>query len=120
MHRDPTDPRPISERLRDRCYRCDGTRRIETRTSFPATKYAPAGVLIDSTPCPRCAAQPTLEPAGLLAGGVSWGVFRTQLERQREELGDLRREVRELRTTVQDLTTKLAVVADRHDREHAT
>ena len=58
--------------------------------------------------------------SALLAGGVSWGVFRTQLERQREELGDLRREVRELRTTVQDLTTKLAVVADRHDREHAT
>jgi len=56
--------------------------------------------------------------SALLAGGVSWGVFRTQLERQREELGDLRREVRELRTTVQDLTTKLAVVADRHDREH--
>jgi hypothetical protein len=58
--------------------------------------------------------------SALLAGGVSWGVFRTQLERQREELGDLRREVRELRTTVQDLTTKLAVVADRHGREHAT
>lgn len=56
--------------------------------------------------------------SAILAGGVSWGVFRTQLERQREELGDLRREVRELRETVHDLTTRLAVVADRHAREH--
>ena len=55
--------------------------------------------------------------SAILAGGVAWGVFRAQLERQREELGDLRREVRELRETVHDLTTRLAVVADRHARE---
>lgn len=55
--------------------------------------------------------------SSLIAGGISWGVFRTQLERQREELGDLRREVKDLRDTVHDLTTRLAVVSDRHSRE---
>lgn len=56
--------------------------------------------------------------SALVTGAITWGAFRAQLERQREELGDLRHEVKELRTTVQDLTTRLAVVADRHEREH--
>lgn len=53
----------------------------------------------------------------LVTGGVAWGAFRAQLERHREEIHELRDEVRGLRTVVADLTTKLAVMADRHSRE---
>jgi hypothetical protein len=47
--------RPAS-RVRPSCWRCDGTGYIETRKHFPATKYQPEGVVIDSAPCPRCKA----------------------------------------------------------------
>lgn len=57
--------------------------------------------------------------SALVAGGIAWGAFRAQLERQRDEIRDLRGEVRELAQTVHDLTTRLAIVADRHDREHS-
>lgn len=56
--------------------------------------------------------------SSLVAGGIAWGAFRAQLERQRDEIRDLRGEVHELAKTVHDLTTRLAIVADRHDREH--
>jgi hypothetical protein len=56
--------------------------------------------------------------SALVAGGIAWGAFRAQLERQRDEIHDLRDEVRALARTVNDLTLRLAVVADRHDREH--
>ena len=56
--------------------------------------------------------------SALIAGGIAWGAFRAQLERQRDEIRDLRGEVHELAQTVHDLMTRLAVVADRHEREH--
>lgn len=39
---------------RPSCWRCDGTKRIEVRKYFPATKYQREGVLITDEPCPRC------------------------------------------------------------------
>lgn len=57
--------------------------------------------------------------SALIAGGIAWGAFRAQLERQRDEIHELRTEVRALSQTVHDLMTRLAVVADRHDREHS-
>lgn len=56
--------------------------------------------------------------SSLVAGGIAWGAFRAQLERQRDEIHELRTEVRALSQTVHDLMTRLAVVADRHEREH--
>lgn len=56
--------------------------------------------------------------SALIAGGIAWGAFRAQLERQRDEIHELRTEVRALSQTVHDLMTRLAVVADRHEREH--
>ncbi len=41
------------------CWRCEDTGRIETRQSFPATKYQPAGMLMSDAPCPRCAPKPS-------------------------------------------------------------
>ena len=55
--------------------------------------------------------------SSLVAGGIAWGAFRAQLERQRDEMHELRTEVRALSQTVHDLMTRLAVVADRHARE---
>ena len=55
--------------------------------------------------------------SALIAGGIAWGAFRAQLERQRDEIHELRTEVHELARTVHDLTTRLALVADRHERE---
>lgn len=57
--------------------------------------------------------------SSLVAGGIAWGAFRAQLERQRDEIRELRTEVRDLAVTVHDLTTRLAIVADRHEREHS-
>lgn len=45
--------RPAS-RVRPSCWRCDDTGYVETRTYFPATKYQPEGVVVDSVRCPRC------------------------------------------------------------------
>lgn len=56
--------------------------------------------------------------SALVAGGIAWGAFRAQLERQRDEIHELRTEVRALSQTVHDLMTRLAVVTDRHEREH--
>lgn len=56
--------------------------------------------------------------SALVAGGIAWGAFRAQLERQRDEINDLRTEVHALAQTVHDLATRLAIVADRHEREH--
>ena len=56
--------------------------------------------------------------SSLVAGGIAWGAFRAQLERQRDEIHELRGEVHALAQTVHDLTTRLAIVADRHEREH--
>ena len=56
--------------------------------------------------------------SSIIAGGIAWGAFRAQLERQRDEIHELRTEVRALSQTVHDLMTRLAVVADRHEREH--
>ena len=56
--------------------------------------------------------------SSLVAGGIAWGAFRAQLERQRDEIHELRTEVRALSRTVHDLMTRCAVVADRHEREH--
>lgn len=56
--------------------------------------------------------------SALIAGGIAWGAFRAQLERQRDEIHELRTEVRALSQTVHDLMTRLAVVADRNEREH--
>ena len=45
-----------ARRTRPSCYRCDDTGYVETRTFFPATKYQPAGTVVDSVRCPRCGA----------------------------------------------------------------
>lgn len=37
------------------CWWCKDTGRVETRQSFPATKYQQACVVIDGAACPRCA-----------------------------------------------------------------
>lgn len=55
--------------------------------------------------------------SALLAGGIAWGVFRAQLEHQQKKIDLLSDEVKALNTTVQVLTTKVAVISDRHERE---
>lgn len=59
----------------------------------------------------------------LVAGGVTWGAFKAQLESLaaantalRTHLDVLAAKVDELHTTVSDLSTRLAVVTDRTDR----
>jgi len=53
----------------------------------------------------------------LITGGVTWGTFREQLRIQGDEIKDLKVEIHKLTETVHELTLKLALVADRHERD---
>ena len=102
-------PRPIRELLSDEGYAAVGAENGATNGTFHPTTEAPVGFRQVVT---------MLREAGHAIEDVTWGAFRAQLERQRDEIRDLRGEVHELAQTVHDLTTRLAIVADRHEREH--
>lgn len=53
----------------------------------------------------------------LITGGITWGTFREQLRAQGSEIKDLKVEIHKLTATVHELTLKLALVADRHERD---